>query len=269
MIGAIAGDIIGSVYEHHQIKTKDFPLFHPLCCFTDDSVLTIAVAKAILEDHDYMNAVREMGRRYPDAGYGVSFNRWLHSSDPKPYNSWGNGAAMRVSPVGFAFDRADTVLQEAARTAEISHNHPEGVKGAQSTALAVFLARTTQDKALIRREVVDRFGYDLGRAVEEIRSSYGFDASCQGTVPEAIISFLDSVSYEDAIRNAISLGGDSDTLACITGGIAEAYYKELPLAILREVKKRLNPELWNVTQRFYRNYGIRNIVEQLDALDGE
>jgi len=269
MIGAIAGDIIGSVYEHHQIKTKDFPLFHPQCHFTDDSILTIAIAKAILEDHDYLNTVREMGRKYPDAGYGGFFIRWLHSTNPKPYNSWGNGSAMRVSPVGFAFGETYTVLQEARRTAEISHNHPEGVKGAQSTALAVFLARTTQDKALVRREVVDRFGYDLDRTVEEIRPSYEFDASCQGTVPEAIISFLDSTSYEDAIRNAISLGGDSDTLACITGGIAEAYYKELPLAILREVKTRLDPDLWNTTKSFYRNYGMRNIVEQLYALDGE
>lgn len=268
MIGAIAGDIIGSVYEHYQIKTKEFPLFHPLCCFTDDSVLTIAIAKAILEDHDYRNAVREMAQRYPDAGYGGSFIRWVHSSNPKPYNSWGNGSAMRVSPVGFSFDKADTVLREAAGTAEISHNHPEGVKGAQSTALAIFLARTTQDKALIRREVVDRFGYDLSRTVEEIRPSYGFDISCQGTVPEAIISFLDSTSYEDAIRNAISLGGDSDTLACITGGIAEAYYKEIPVGILREVQTRLDPYLWNITERFYRNYGIPNIIEQLDALNG-
>jgi ADP-ribosylglycohydrolase len=254
MIGAIAGDIIGSVYEHYQIKTKDFPLFHPQCCFTDDSVLTIAVAKAILDDRNYLKAVWEIGRRYPHAGYGGSFIGWLHSSEPRPYNSWGNGAAMRVSPVGFAFETAETVLREAACTAEISHNHPEGIKGAQATALAVFLARTTRDKGLIRREVGDRFGYDLDRTVEHIRPSYGFDISCQGTVPEAIIAFLDSDSYEDAIRNAISLGGDSDTLACITGGIAEAYYGAVAPFIIQKVKECLTEELWTITESFCRKY---------------
>lgn len=255
MIGAIAGDIIGSVYEHYPIKTKNFPLFHPQCCFTDDTVLTIAIAKAILEDRNYLQTVWEIARKYPHAGYGGSFIRWLHSSEPKPYNSWGNGSAMRVSPVGLAFDTADTVLQEAARTAEISHNHPEGMKGAQATALAVFLAKTTRDKTLIRKEVVDRFGYDLHRTVEDIRPSYGFDVSCQGTVPEAIIAFLDSDSYEDAIRNAISLGGDSDTLACITGGIAEAYYGPIASHLLNKVKECLTADLWQITEQFCRTYG--------------
>jgi ADP-ribosylglycohydrolase len=255
MIGAIAGDIIGSVYEHYPIKTKDFPLFHPRCRFTDDTVLTIAVAKAILEDRDYLKAVLELGRKYPHAGYGGMFFRWLHSCDPRPYNSWGNGSAMRVSPVGFAFDTVDTVLEEAARTAEISHNHPEGVKGAQATALSVFLARTTRDKTLIRKEGVNRFGYNLNRTVEDIRPSYGFDVSCQGTVPQAIIAFLDSNSYEDAVRNATSLGGDSDTLACITGGIAEAYYGNVAPHILEKVKACLTAELWQTTEQFSRTYG--------------
>ena len=190
MIGAIAGDIIGSFYERCQIKTKDFPLFHPRCCFTDDSVLTVAIAKAILSDHNYLKAVWETGRKYPHAGYGGSFIRWLRSNNPKPYNSWGNGSAMRVSPIGFAFDSAESVLQEAARTAEVSHNHPEGVKGARATALAIFLARTTRNKSIIREEVVDRFGYDLSRTVDDIRPSYGFDVSCQGTVPEAIVLWM-------------------------------------------------------------------------------
>jgi ADP-ribosylglycohydrolase len=256
MIGAIAGDIIGSVYEARPIKTKDFPLFHPRCRFTDDSVLTIAVAKAILTDRSYLKTVWEIGRKYPHAGYGGSFIGWLRSSDPKPYNSWGNGSAMRVSPVGLAFDTVDAVLQEARRTAEISHNHPEGIKGAQATALAVFLARTTRDKAKIRREVGDRFGYDLNRTVDEIRPSYGFDVSCKGTVPEALIAFLDSTSYEDAVRNAISLGGDSDTLACITGGIAEAYYGPVSPLIRAKVKDCLTEELWEVTAQFCRSYGI-------------
>ena len=266
MIGAIAGDIIGSVYEHHPIKTKEFPLFHPKCRFTDDSVLTIAIAKAILEDRDYLKAVRELGRNYPFAGYGGTFIRWLHSSDPKPYNSWGNGSAMRVSPVGFAFTTIEAVLQEAEGTAQISHNHPEGVKGAQSTALAVFLARTTRDKTLIRREVEDRFGYDLDRTVEEIRPSYRFDVSCQGTVPQALIAFLDSYSYEDAVRNAISLGGDSDTLACITGGIAEAYYDFMEPPILDKVKACLTSELWKITEQFYRTY-VKNKPNRTDSVD--
>ena len=256
MTGAIAGDIIGSVYEHEPIKTKDFPLFHPGCRFTDDTVLTVAVAHAILGDRDYKKSMWEIGIKYPRAGYGQSFMRWLHSWEPAPYNSWGNGAAMRVSPVGFAFDTVDDVLQEAARTAEISHDHPEGVKGAQATALTVFLARTTRDKTLIRREVVDRFGYNLDRTVDDIRPSYRFDVSCQGTVPEAIISFLDSDSYEDAVRNAISLGGDSDTLACITGGIAEAYYGPVDQEIQTWVHQRLTPALQEIIERFTKKYGI-------------
>jgi ADP-ribosylglycohydrolase len=256
MIGAIAGDIIGSVYEHDPIKTKDFPFFHPRCRFTDDTVLTIAIAKAILGDRNYLKTVRELGRRYPNAGYGGAFIRWLHSNDSRPYHSWGNGSAMRVSPVGFAFDTVDAVLQEAARSAEISHNHPEGVKGAQATALAVFLARTTRDKSLIRSEVVSRFGYDLDGTVEDIRPTYEFDVSCQGTVPQAIIAFLEANSYEDAVRNAISLGGDSDTLACITGGIAEAYYGSVAPRILDKVKGCLTADLWQITEQFCRRYGM-------------
>lgn len=255
MIGAIAGDIIGSVYEADPIKTKDFPLFHPQCRFTDDSVLTIAVARAILTDTDYRRRVWEMGRRYPHAGYGGTFAGWLGSDDPQPYNSWGNGAAMRVSPVGWAFDSMDAVLREAARTAEISHNHPEGIKGAQAAALAVFLARTISDKTRIKKELVDRFGYDLNRTIDRIRPGYHFDISCQGTVPEAVIAFLEADSYEDAIRNAVSLGGDSDTLACITGAVAEAYYGPVAQPILEKVKEILPSDLWSITRQFCRKYG--------------
>jgi ADP-ribosylglycohydrolase len=255
MIGAISGDIIGSVYEARPIKTKDFPLFHPDCRFTDDSVLTIAVAGAILTDGDYRRWIREIGRRYPHAGYGGTFIRWLHACDPEPYNSWGNGAAMRVSPVGWAFDTLDEVLREAARTAEITHNHPEGLKGAQAAALSVFLARTTRNKSLIKSEVTARFGYDLDRSVESIRPSYGFDISCQGTVPEAVIAFIDADDYEDAVRNAVSLGGDSDTLACITGAIAEAYYGPVAPHILAKVESILTPDLRSITEQFCRKYG--------------
>jgi ADP-ribosylglycohydrolase len=254
MIGAIAGDIIGSVYEHSPIKTRDFPLFHAQSCYTDDSVLTIAVAAAILEDRDYRKWLWEIGRRYPNAGYGGSFMRWLASRDPAPYNSWGNGAAMRVSPVGFAFDTIEDVLREAARSAEVSHNHPEGVKGAQATALAVYLARTTGDKQRIRKEVTSRFGYDLDRTLNEIRPGYAFDISCQGTVPEALIAFLEADSYEDAVRNAVSLGGDSDTLACITGGIAEAYFGPVGPEIRRKVEECLPADLLEIVERFGKRY---------------
>lgn len=256
MIGAIAGDIIGSVYEHAPIKTKDFPLFHPHCRCTDDSVLTIAIAKAILEGGDYRESVLEIGRRYPDAGYGASFLGWLHSPNPQPYNSWGNGAAMRVGPIGFAFDSVDSVLHEAARTAAFSHNHPEGIKGAQAAALAVFLARTTHDKDTIRAEITDSFGYDLKRTLDTIRPAHGFDVSCQGTVPEAIIAVLESQSYEDAVRNAVSLGGDADTLACIAGGIAEAYYGPLTPAFRNKVREFLAPELWEIADCFRRRFGL-------------
>jgi len=264
MIGAIAGDIFGSVYEAHPIKTKAFPLFHPRCRFTDDSVLTIAVAQAIMTDGDYRRWVREIGRRYPDAGYGGTFIRWLQASDAEPYNSWGNGAAMRVSPVGWALDDPDSVLREAARTAAISHNHPEGIKGAQAVAMAVFLARTTRDKALIKTEIAGRFGYDLDRTVESIRPSYGFDVSCQGTVPEAIIAFLDADFYEDAVRNAISLGGDSDTLACIAGAIAEAYYGPVAPPIRDKVREILTGDLWSITEQFRRAYGPADQMESVE-----
>ncbi len=256
MIGAIAGDIIGSPYEYRQIKSKKFPLFQDRCYFTDDTVLTVAVAEAILTDGDYRTWVLDFGRRYPNAGYGGNFARWLVSPEPKPYGSYGNGSAMRVSPVGFAFDTVDDVLREAARSAEFTHNHPEGIKGAQATALAVFLARTARDKELIRKEITARFGYDLVFTVDEIRPDYGFNESCQATVPEAIIAFLDSTSYEDAVRNAVSLGGDSDTLACITGGIAEAFYGGVPEAVREQVRAGLTPELWEVAEEFCKRFRL-------------
>jgi ADP-ribosylglycohydrolase len=260
MFGPIAGDIIGSVYEHHPIKDKNFPLFHHLCRYTDDTVLTIAVADAILRDRPYEKAVREIGRCYPGAGYGRSFIGWLHSASAPPYNSWGNGSAMRVSPVGFAFNTEEEVLSEAEKTAVISHNHPEGIKGAQATALSVFLARTGCTKQEIRRQISHRFGYDMGRTVDDIRPTYAFDISCQGTVPEAIIAFLDSATYEDAVRNAVSLGGDSDTLACITGGIAEAFYRDIPDSIRLKVRDILTPDLLSIVDAFCHVYMKGNVV---------
>jgi ADP-ribosylglycohydrolase len=254
MIGAIAGDIIGSIHEGHPIRTKSFPLFDSRCCFTDDTVLTCAIAWAILSGRSYREAVLELGRRYPHAGYGGSFRLWLLSDNPRPYGSYGNGAAMRVSPVGFAFDTEQQVLEEARRTAELSHNHPEGIKGAQATALAVFLARTGSDRETIRRAVTERFGYDLDRTVERIRRTYGFNISCQKTVPEAVVAFLDSDSYEDAVRNAISLGGDSDTLACITGGIAEAFYGGVPEELANTARGYLTRDLLAIVELFRRRF---------------
>ncbi len=254
MIGAIAGDIIGSVYEFSPYKAKDFPLFGEGCQFTDDSVLTVAIAQAILTNGDYRGRALGFGRRYPNAGYGSGFRRWLRTQDPRPYYSFGNGSAMRVSPVGFAFETVDDVLREAARSAEFTHNHPEGLKGAQATALAIFLARTAHDKDLVRKEISSRFEYDLSRTVDEIRPSYGFDETCQRTVPEAVIAFLDSESYEDAVRSAVSLGGDADTLACITGGIAEAFYGPVPADIREKVQEILTPELWGITRKFCDKY---------------
>ncbi|UCF15798.1 MAG: ADP-ribosylglycohydrolase family protein [Phycisphaerales bacterium] len=254
MIGAIAGDIIGSAYEGRPIKTTDFPLFRESCRFTDDSVLTAAIAKAILEGTSYFSAVKEIGRRYPNAGYGGTFIHWLFSESSEPYNSWGNGSAMRVSPVGFAFDSAERVLDEAAKTAEITHNHPEGIKGAQAIALAVFLARTGQTKSKIRESIQSKFKYDLGRTVDQIRPGYRFDVSCQGSVPESIIAFLDSTSFEDAVRKAVSLGGDSDTMACMAGSIAEAYYGGVPRDIVKTVRAFLTDDLWDITSAFCARY---------------
>jgi len=254
MMGAIAGDVIGYVYEHHPIKTTNFPLFRPDSRFTDDTVLTVAIAYAILEKVDYQTALKSFGRKYPDAGYGNAFMDWILARDSQPYNSWGNGSAMRVSPIGFAFKDVESVLSEAERSAAVSHNHPEGIKGAQATALAVSLARSGKDKKTIRSEISMRFGYSLNRTVDEIRPDYTFDVSCQGTVPEAIIAFMDSENYEDAIRKAISLGGDSDTLACITGSLAQAFYKEIHDDIVCEVHSRLPEEFLDIVNRFNRTY---------------
>lgn len=269
MLGAIAGDIAGSAYESRPVKRKDVPLFGPLATFTDDTVLTVAVADALLGDRDYERALRTYTRRHPLRGYGGHFLQWAVAPGTGPYNSFGNGSAMRVSPVAWGFDSQDDVLREAARTAECTHNHPEGIKGAQATALAVFLARNGEDKQSIRRSVGEHFGYDLSRTVDEIRSGYSFDVTCQGSVPEAIVAFLDSNSYEDALRNAVSLGGDSDTQACIAGAIAEAFYRKIPPEFVRQVREQLTPDLWGKTLEFYARFGSKDIRDQVRSLDQE
>ena len=254
MFGAIAGDVIGSVYERFPVRSTEFPLFPRRARFTDDSVLTLATAEAILEGGDYRGAYRSWGRRYPAAGYGPGFKRWLKQDDPPALGSMGNGSAMRVSPVGFAFNSEEEVLREAERSAIVSHDHPEGIKGAQAVALAVFLARTGATKGEIRREISGRFGYDLNRTIAEIRPTYRIgarmDMTCEGSVPEAILAFLDGESYEDAVRLAVSLAGDTDTQACIAGGIAEAYYGGVPEPIIQEVRVRLPSEMIAVVDGF-------------------
>lgn len=254
MIGAIAGDIIGSVYESNCLKTTYFDIFTTYSTFTDDSVLTVAVADCILHGKDYATTFKEYARKYPLAGFGGMFLEWVESDSLAPYNSFGNGSAMRVSPVGFAFDTLEEVLAEAKRSAEVTHNHSEGIKGAQAVAAAIFLARKKEGRSKIKDFIEENFGYNLSQTLEEIRPHYYFDETCEGSVPQAIIAFLESDSYEDAVRKAISLGGDSDTLGCMTGGIAQAYYQTIPAYIIKEVKNRLDSELLKVVEQFNMKY---------------
>lgn len=254
MIGAIAGDIIGSVYEGGRMKSTNFELFSSASIFTDDTVLTVAVADCILHNKEYAATFKEYGRKYPYAGYGVMFRHWLGSKSAKPYNSYGNGSAMRVSPIGFAFSTLEEVLNEAKRSAAVTHNHSEGVKAAQAVASAIFLGWAKESKANIQAFLEERFGYNLHQTLDEIRPHYCFDETCQGSVPQAIIAFLESSDYEDAIRKAISLGGDTDTIACITGGIAQAYYKAIPKFIVQKAREILTPELLNIVDLFNERY---------------
>jgi ADP-ribosylglycohydrolase len=242
------------VYEFSPIKTTDFELFSARSTFTDDTVLTVALAEAILHEKDYGRTMKEYYRRYPHAGYGGFFHHWARSEDSRPYNSWGNGAAMRISPAGFAYDTLEEVLERAEYFTAITHNHPEGIRGAQATAAAVFLARKGSSKEEIKAAIESRFGYDLSLSLDEIRPTYAFDVSCQGTVPQAITAFLESRDFEDAIRKAVSLGGDSDTLACITGGIAHAYYGNVPDRIAAMVFRILDDELGDVTKAFMKTF---------------
>ncbi|MFL5381335.1 MAG: ADP-ribosylglycohydrolase family protein [Longimicrobiaceae bacterium] len=250
MLGAIAGDVIGSVHEHTMQKSATFPLFTPRSRFTDDTVLTVATAEAILTGTPYGMAYHVYGRRYPDAGYGGLFIDWLMSNRPRSYHGWGNGSAMRVSPIGWAFHTREEVLREAERSAAFTHDHPEGIKGAQATALAVFLARCGASKEDIRDELSELFDYDLRRNIDQIRDGYQPDVSCRGSVPEAIIAFLDASCFEDAIRLAVSLGGDADTQATIAGGIAEAFHRHVPALIAVKVRNLLPPEFIDIIDRF-------------------
>ena len=268
MIGGIAGDIIGSAYEGRRAREYAFPLFVPTCRFTDDTVMTLAVASALLDRASFRDRMWELGRRYPDAGYGGNFHRWLESPDPQPYHSYGNGSAMRVGAVPWFFRDEKDVLREARRSAEPTHDHPEGIKGAEATALCIRMALDGRGKPEIKRRIAETFRYDLSRSYDELREHEGFDVTCQGTVPPAIITFLESRSYEDAVRKAVFLGGDSDTLACITGSIAEAFYGEIPGPVIREVAKRLTMDLLGILRDGTVRYGVertRNLLLPLIA----
>ena len=255
MLGAIAGDVIGSVYEGRGPVRKDFPLFDPRCEFTDDTVMTVAVAEAFRSSGNYAQHLRDWGVRYPNRGYGLMFRRWLADANMGPYNSFGNGSAMRCSPVAWALEDLSSVLTEAKKTADASHNHPEGVKGAQAVAAAIWLARKGSSKEEIRKCVED-FGYTCGTSLEGFRATLGFDETCQGTVPPAVVAFLQSSDFEDAIRNAVSLGGDTDTLACIAGSIAEPFYGGVPEEIRKKVVVLLDDDLRRVLEDFRSFYRI-------------
>jgi ADP-ribosylglycohydrolase len=266
MIGIIAGDIIGSVYEYPFYKgtwTKekpyqDFELFQPKSRFTDDTTMSLAIADALLQEKSYASCLHRYGNQYWGVGYGGNFKKWLKTpiDEIAAYDSFGNGSAMRVGGVAWAFDSEEKVLEEAKKTALPTHNHLEGIKGAQATALATYMARKGQSKELIKTRIQEKFAYDLERKVSDIRPNYIFDVTCQGSVPESILCFLEAKSVEDSIRLAISLGGDTDTMAAIAGGIALAYYKELPRNIYENVEKHLDEHLWEVLKTFERKYKI-------------
>jgi ADP-ribosylglycohydrolase len=234
MIGAIIGDIIGSTHEYdNRIKTKDFELFPEGSTFTDDTVLTVAIADSILNNIPYSETFYKWVSKYPKRGYGQQFFQWIISKDKKPYGSKGNGAAMRVSPIAWYFNTEKKVLEESKRSAEVTHNSKEGIESAQAVAIAIFMARKGKSKEEIKKFVVDNFGYDLDRKLDDIRDNYKHSMRAKDSVPESIVCFLESNSYEDAVRNAVSLGGDADTMACIAGAIAEAHYDYIPEEIKR------------------------------------
>ena len=260
MYGAILGDMIGAPYEFDMgDKTKDFPLFCERSQFTDDTVMTIAVAEVLINEETgktpeeikqaLAESMRSWGKKYPDAGYGARFIGWIFDDNACPYNSFGNGSAMRVSSAGWLYDSLKQTRKIARLTAEVTHNHPEGIKGAEATASAIFLARTGASKEEIKSYIVKEFGYDLSRTIDQIRPGYHHVESCQETVPEAITAFLEGTDFEDVIRTAVSLGGDCDTLTCIAGSIAEAFYP-VPEAMVEECRKRLPAEMLKVIDRF-------------------
>ncbi|NUQ82517.1 MAG: ADP-ribosylglycohydrolase family protein [Bacteroidetes bacterium] len=256
MLGAIAGDVIGSVFEWDNCRSTSFPLFVTESDFTDDTVLTVAVADWLVHGGDLSRLLHGYARAYPGRGYGGRFKKWIQSEKPQPYNSFGNGSAMRVSPVGFAATTLVSAMELARESAQVTHNHPEGIKGAQAVTSAIFLARHGAAKTEIREHIISVFEYDLGFTPGSIRDYYQFDETCQGSVPQAIVAFLESSDFESAIRLAISIGGDSDTIACITGGIAAAFYNHIPDSIYHEVTERLPDEFLSVLAAFDQKFPL-------------
>ncbi|MHA1369550.1 MAG: ADP-ribosylglycohydrolase family protein [Promethearchaeota archaeon] len=254
MLGAIAGDIIGSIFEYSGADRPDFKIDWDRCFYTDDTVLTVALADYMLHGGDWIDFLKNYTREYPNRGYGLHFFYWANSDSREPYNSWGNGSAMRVSPVGFAYDTLDKVLEEAKNSAKVTHNHPEGIKGAQATAACIFLARTGATKKEIKDHIKKNFSYDLSKPIEQIRKQRPSDISCQSTVPIAIQAFLESRDFEDSIRLSITAHEDADTVACITGGIAQAFYGGVPKEISTKILQMLDSKLLDVTLEFCRKY---------------
>lgn len=257
IIGAIAGDVIGSVYEWNNTKTTEFPLFTKRSRFTDDTVLTMAIMDCILYDKPFNENLAAYGRAYPDAGFGKFFKQWMYGKDLLPYGSYGNGSAMRISPVGFAFDTLEETLAVAKQAASATHNSEEGIRGAQAVASAIFLARTGKSKTEIKTYIETTFGYNLDFTLDEIRPNYTFEVRCDGSVPQAIRAFLESTDYENAIRLAISIGGDSDTIGCMAGGIAAAFYKHIPETIIDSVVRRLPIEFLELLNHFEEKFNLK------------
>lgn len=263
MYGAILGDMIGSPFEFDEVtKSKEFPLFGRWSQYTDDTVLTVAIAEALLDAGSTAKVeeiekicrayMQKWGRKYYKVGYGDRFYNWMkHGKNAKPYNSWGNGSAMRVSPAGWLYDSLERTREVARATANVSHNHPEGLKGAEATASAIFMARNGFSKAEIKKYIESEFGYNLSRTIDEIRPGFMMYEDCQRTVPESIIGFLEGIDYEDTVRNVVSLGGDTDTTGAIAGSIAEAYFG-IAEEFIEEGKKRLEPDMLEVINRFYK-----------------
>ena len=254
MWGSIIGDIVGSRFERHNIKTKRFKLFTSDCRFTDDTVMVIGTAEALLKDHDFTKSYCKWGRKYPHAGYGKGFKQWINN--PVPYNSWGNGSAMRVSPVAYTSKKSADCLRIAKNSAIVSHNHEEGIKGAQATVYVQWMCLNRFSKEEIKKQVERKF-YPLSKSIRELKKTYKFDVSCQGSVPVAIQAFLESRNFTDSIRIAVSVGGDTDTIASITGSFSQCYYKKIPTRLINKAKSYLTPELLKIINKFNEAYDVK------------
>jgi ADP-ribosylglycohydrolase len=257
MYGSIIGDICGSIYEWNNRKTnnpREIDLINQKCYYTDDSILTLAIADAVLSNNNYQDSLLIWARKYPNSGYGGGFRNWFNKKSPKPYKSYGNGSAMRVGSIGWCFETMEETIDQAGKSAQVTHNHKEGIKGAQAVATAIYLARNNKSKTEIKECIEKEFRYNLSKDLSALRKSYQFDETCQGTVPPAIMAFLESNNFEDSIQIAISLGGDSDTLACITGSISEAFYKTIPLSFIDFVNSKLKDDMKEVLEKFHEKY---------------